>query len=51
MMKIPITIMTDPRAFSKDIFSWNSNTAVSVEKRGVTEDIGTARNSSVRVRL
>jgi hypothetical protein len=51
MMKIPMTISTEPRTFSIVIFSWNSKTAVSVEKSGVTEDIGTARDSSVTVRL
>jgi hypothetical protein len=37
MMKIPITIITEPRAFSKDVFSSSSKMAVSVEKSGVTE--------------
>jgi len=49
--KIPTTIIIDPTAFFAVTFSCKKTIPDSVEKRGVVEDIGTARDSEVFVKL
>jgi hypothetical protein len=49
--KIPATINTDPIAFANVTFSRKKMIPVNVEKRGVVEDIGTARASEVFMKL
>jgi hypothetical protein len=49
--KIPTTIIITPRAVRAVTFSRNRKTLASVEKRGVVEDIGTARDCGISTKL
>jgi hypothetical protein len=49
--KIPTTIKIDPKTFFGVTRSCKKIIADSVEKRGVVEDIGTARDSKVFMKL
>ena len=50
-MKIPTTTIIEPMTFLKLTFSCSTRIAASVEKRGVADDIGTARDAGVSMKL
>lgn len=50
-MKMPSTIIMEPAAFLVLTFSCRSRTLARVEKRGVTEEMGTARDCRVSMKL